>query len=76
MKDLSKSTVSIVVSALIGARLESTKELHEAERMGHSTYRTHIQQALDENAAAIRELNDEVAPWLRYHPQLLDVFGA
>ena len=73
---LSKSTVSIIVSALISARIDATKELEEAKRMGHAAYGAQIQQALDENATAIRELNGDVAPWLRYHPQLLDVFGA
>lgn len=74
MKDLSKETVSLIVSALITVRLEAFKDLQAAERMKHLSYLKHVQQALDENATALRELAQDVAPWLMYHPQLLDVF--
>jgi hypothetical protein len=74
VKDLSKSTVSIVVGALIAVRLEALKSLHQAERMGHVDYQAQIQQELDANAAALRELNKDMAPWLEYHPQLRDAF--
>ena len=74
MKDLSKETISLVVSALISVRLDTIKELQDAQRAGHLAYQSQVQQALDENSMAIRELNDDFAPWLSYHPQLLDVF--
>ena len=75
MKDLSKDTVSTAVGALITMRTETLKSLHEAERDGHVGYQATLQQELDANAAALLELNQEVAPWLEYHPQLADVFA-
>jgi hypothetical protein len=74
VKDLSKATVSTIVNALIDTRLDAIKTLAGAERAGHAEHKTLMQQWLDANAAAFRELNEEAAPWLRYHPQLHDVF--
>lgn len=74
MKDLSKDTVSTIVNALIDTRLDALKFLAGAERAGHVEHQTLMQKWLSENAAAFRELNQEAAPWLQYHPQLRDVF--
>lgn len=74
MKDLSKDTVSLIVGALITVRSEIQRSLDEAQRMGHVVFQATLQQELDANAAALRELNQEVALWLEYHPQLRDVF--
>lgn len=74
MKDLSKSTVSTIVNALIDTRLDSKKTLAGAECSGNVERQTLIRQWLDANAAAFRELNEDVVPWLMYHPQLRDVF--
>lgn len=74
MKDLSKDTVSVIVGALITVRSEIQRSLDEAKRMGHVVFQATLQQELDANAAALRELNQEVALWLEYHPQLRDVF--
>lgn len=74
MKDLSKDTVSVIVGALVTVRSEIQRSLDEAMRVGHVVFQATLQQELDTNAAAVRELNQEVAPWLEYHPQLRDVF--
>jgi hypothetical protein len=74
MSDISKETVSIVVGALVTVRLEGLKSLHQAERMGHAEYAAQIQKELTANASALRELSEEMAAWLKYHPQLKDVF--
>lgn len=75
MKDLSKDTVSIAVGALITVRMDALKSLQDAERDGHVGYQATLQNELDANAAALRELNQEVAPWLEFHQQLRDVFA-
>jgi hypothetical protein len=75
VKDLSKDTVSLIVGALIAGRSEILQKLQEAERLGHSGYQATLQSELDANAAALRELNQEVAPWLEFHSQLHDVFA-
>jgi hypothetical protein len=75
VKDLSKDTVSIVVGALIMVRTETLKSIEEAKRDGHEGYQATLQQELDANTAALRELNQDVAPWLEYHPQVRDVFA-
>lgn len=74
MKDLSKDTVSLIVGALISVRTEIQRSLDEAKRMGHVVFQATLQHELEANAAALRELNQEVALWLEYHPQLRDVF--
>jgi hypothetical protein len=74
VKDLSKDTVSVIVGALVTVRSEIQRSLDEAMRVGHVVFQATLQQELDTNAAAVRELNQEVAPWLEYHPQLRDVF--
>ena len=74
MNDLSKETVSLIVGALITVRTEIQRSLDEAKRMGHTVFQATLQHELEANAAALRELNQEVAIWLEYHPQLRDVF--
>ena len=74
MKDLSKETVSLIVGALITVRTEIQRSLDEAKRMSHAVFQATLEHELEANAAALRELNQEVAVWLEYHPQVRDVF--
>ncbi|WP_036170391.1 hypothetical protein [Massilia sp. 9096] len=75
MRDLSREAISTIVHALISARIADAKAYQDAGALGHLIYQATIQQRLDENAAALRELNQDVAPWLQFHSQLRDVFA-
>lgn len=69
---LSQPTISAIVSALLHEREDLKDDLVFWSLHASHVAKTHCQQiaqSLQDNAAALTELANGMAPWLKQHPQ-------
>jgi hypothetical protein len=82
MKQLSDQAVITIVSALLRRREETLQlKAHFEERSRQGNQHTEVaeclkctQESLERHNAALRELSEEVAPWVKDYPELQSLF--
>ena len=77
---LSQSTISAIVSALLHEREKLAADLafwsSRPTRVAKKAHYQQVKQLLQDNATAIAELANGLAPWLKQHPEYTSIINS